>query len=160
MAYQEHHRDVQQERNHGVDEESKVADSLDVREGHLRNLDDERDDSVHDGASWSEIVERDEWVHLELGAGEETLNHDETSSLKDDASKLEEETNEDKVDLTVGGNHHTNDDEGDVSKSFEVDGRDTKDPGSNQYSDWGGGLISSVYCPRSASSSMYLTFNI
>lgn len=80
-----------------------------------RNLDDERSKPIHDGTSWSKVVERDEGVHLELGAREQTLHHDKAGSLEDDTSDLVEETSHVELNLSVRCNDDSNDDEGDIA---------------------------------------------
>lgn len=140
LAYQENDRDIQQECNHGVHQQGNVADVCYVLKSHAGNLSEERDQAVHDGASWGKVVEGDERVHLELGGGEQALNHDQTRSLEYNSSQLVEETNEDKLQLAVGCNHDTNDDKGDVSEGLHADWSNTKDPGRNKHSNRSGGL--------------------
>lgn len=67
-TYQEHYRDVQEERNHGVHKQSNVADLLDICQAHLWHFNEQRDNAIHDSTSRSEVVERDKRVHLELSA--------------------------------------------------------------------------------------------
>lgn len=143
-TYQENNRDVQGESDESVDEEGGVTDRLDLRPGHLGDLDDQAGDAVHDGAGGSEVVEGDERVHLELGGGEELLHHDEASGLESDTRKLEQEADHHELDLAVGGDDHTEDDEGDVAERLQVGRRDAHDPGCDENGDWSGGLGRSV----------------
>jgi len=141
LTYQENDGDVQSECDHGVGEEWEVANVLDVCHGQLWNLKEESSDTVHNSASWSEVVKGDKRVHLELGRRQKALNHSETNSLEDNTGDLEEETSEDKLDLAKGGNDNTNNDQRDVSKSLEVWWGDAHSPGSEKDSDWSGGLV-------------------
>lgn len=67
MTYQENNGDVQGECDHGVGKKWEIANVLNIGQGHLWNLEKESGDSVHDSASRSKVVERDERIHLELG---------------------------------------------------------------------------------------------
>lgn len=69
-AYQEDNRYVQQESDDCVHQQSEVTDVRNVLECHARNLDEEGDQSVHNGAGWRKVVERYQGVHLELGGRE------------------------------------------------------------------------------------------
>lgn len=141
MTYQENNGDVQGECDHGVGKEWEIANVLNIGQGHLWNFDKESGDSVHDGASRSKVVERDERVHLELGRGQQALDHGKTDGLEHDSSNLEEETSENELDLSKGRDDNTNDDQGDISKSLEVWWSNAHSPSSEKDSDWGGGLI-------------------
>jgi len=143
-TYQEDNRNVQRERDESVQQEDKVSNLLNVGPGHVGHLDEQADDSVHDSASRREVVKRDERVHLELGGREKLLDHDQTSGLESNTSKLEEESNHDELDLAVGGDDHTQNDEGDVAQGLEVEWGDAHDPGSKEHSNRCGGLEESV----------------
>ena len=106
----------------------------------MRHLNEQAGDAVHDSASRREVVKRDKGVHLELGGGEELLDHNQTSGLESDASNLEEETHHDKLDLAVGGNDHTEDDERDVAEGLQVRRRNAHDPGSDENGNRSSGL--------------------
>jgi hypothetical protein len=140
QTYQEHNRNVQGERNESVEHENDVSDLLDIGPAHVGHLNEQADDSVHDSASGCKVVERDERVHLELGGREELLHHDQAGGLECNTGKLEEETGHDKLDLAVGGNDHTKDDEGDVAESLQVQRGDAHDPGCHKDSNRRGGL--------------------
>lgn len=140
QTYQEHNRDVQGERNESVEHENNVSDLLDIGPAHVGHLNEQADDSVHDGASGRKVVERDKRVHLELGGREELLHHDQTGGLECNTGKLEEETGHDKLDLAVGGDDHTEDDEGDVAESLQVERGDAHNPGCQEDSNGRGGL--------------------
>lgn len=151
-TYQEHDRHVQEERNHGIDDQCQVSDLLHICQSHLWHLNEERSETVHDGASWGEVVERDQRVHLELSAAQQTLHHDETSSLENNSSNLVEETGHVELDLAVRGNDHTDNDEGDISERLEVDWSNPEDPGCDEDGDWSRGLetVSSLSHPSRA----------
>ena len=151
-AYQEHNRDIEQEGNRGIGEQSEQTNAVHVSHGHSGQLGKKQNDTVDDGARRGVVVERDERVHLEVGAAEQALNHDQTDSLEDDTSALEEESNHDELDLAHGCDDDTNDDKGDVSKRLQVDRRDTETPSSEEDSDRHGSLeevsnCSSVLAP-------------
>lgn len=105
--------------------------------GHLNN---ECHQAVHDCAHGCKVVEGYEGIHLELGAGEETLDHDEARGLEDDTSDLEEEASHVELNLAVGCNDHTNDNEGNIAECLEVWWCDSKDPRSDEHSNRCGGF--------------------
>jgi hypothetical protein len=144
QTYQEHNGDVQGECNESVEHENDVSDLLDICPAHVGHLNEQADDSVHDSASGSKVVERHKRVHLELGGREELLHHDQTGGLECNTGKLEEETGHDELDLAVGGNDHTKDDEGDIAEGLEVERGDAHDPGCQKDSNGCGGLEVSV----------------
>ena len=139
-TYQEHNRDVQGESDKSVQQEDNVSDLLNIGPAHVGNLNEQADNSVHDGASRRKVVEGNKGIHLELSRREELLDHDQTGGLEGDAGKLEEETGHDELDLAVGGNDHTKDDEGDVAESLQVERGDAHDPGCQKDSNGCGGL--------------------
>jgi hypothetical protein len=106
----------------------------------VRDFNKQADNSVHDGAGRRKVVERDERVHLELGRREELLHHDQAGGLESDSGELEEETNHDELDLAVGSDDYTEDDEGDVAESLHVRRGDAHGPGCDEHSDRSGGL--------------------
>lgn len=106
----------------------------------MRDFNKQADNSVHDGAGRRKVVERDERVHLELGRREELLHHDQAGGLESDSGELEEETNHDELDLAVGSDDYTEDDEGDVAESLHVRRGDAHGPGCDEHSDGSGGL--------------------
>jgi hypothetical protein len=142
-TYQENNRDVETEGNHGVEQEGEVTDAVKVSPGHGWNLDNQGNDTVHDGTSGGEVVEGNQRVHLELGRREKALDHGQANGLEDDTGDLEEETDHDELDLAERGNDDTNNDERDVSESLHVGGRKTHDPGCDQDGNGSGGLWSS-----------------
>lgn len=140
QTYQEDDGNVQSERNEGVQNEHDVSNLLNIAPSHVGHLNEQAHNSVHDSASGCEVVERDKRVHLELGGREKLLDHNETSGLEGDTSKLEKETGHDELDLAVGGDDHTENDERDVSESLEVERGDAHGPGCEKDSDGGGSL--------------------
>lgn len=139
-AYQKDNRDVEKESDKGVCKQNKVSNSCEIVHGQLWDLDDQSDDAVHYGAGWCKVVERDKRIHFELGGREETLDHGQTDGLKDDSSDLEEEPSKLELDFSERGNHNSNDNHGDVSKSLEIWWCDTHAPGREKDSDRSGGL--------------------
>jgi hypothetical protein len=140
LANQEHNRHVEHESNERVRKQGKTTNTVDVLHGELGELSEEQHKAVHASASWGVVVERDEGVHLELGGAQQALHHDQTDSLEGNAAGLEQETSHDELDLSHGGNDHTNDDEGNIAQGLHVQGSDTEDGGGNQDSDGHGGL--------------------
>lgn len=136
-TYQENDRDVETEGNHGVEQESEVTDAVEVSPGHGWDFSDQSDDSVHDGASGSKVVERDQGVHLELGRRKKALDHGQANGLENDTSTLEEETEHDELDLSERGDDDTNNDERDVSEGLQVGRRKTHNPRCDQDGDRG-----------------------
>lgn len=159
QTYQEDDRDVEQEGDGCVGEQGEKADAVHISHGHGRKLSEDQNAAVDDGARGGVVVERDEGVHLEVGAAEQTLNHDQADSLESDTGALEQETDHDELDLTHRGNDDTNDNERHVPERLEVDGRDTQDPGGDEDSDRHGGLgkkKSAYSCFAGAALSTYL----
>jgi len=140
QTYQEDDRDVESKSDHGVGEQDKPSEIVDVGHGHFGHLDDQGDDSVHKGAGRSEVVERNQGIHLELGRGKQALNHVQADSLKGNSGNLEEETSEDKLDFTKRGDDDTNDNERDIGESLHVWRRSTHDPACQEHGDRSGGL--------------------
>lgn len=100
LADKENDRNVEEESDHGVGKKNPETDSVDLRHLDLWHFPEKSDQTVHDSADWSEVVKGDEWVHLVLGGGEESLDHDETDSLEHNTTSLEEETDQDELDFT------------------------------------------------------------
>lgn len=113
---------------------------LKIKKSHLRNLDYQCSETVHDGASRSKVVERDKRVHLELGRGEKALDHVQAHSFKGNTTELEENTGQDKLDLAKRSNDNTEHNDGDVAESLVVWRGGAHDPASDQDSNWSGGL--------------------
>jgi hypothetical protein len=143
-TYQENDRDVEQESNRCVGQQSHKTDTVHISHGHLGKLGEEQDESVDDSASRGIVVEGDERVHLEIGTAEQALNHDQTDSLENDTSALEEETDHDELDLSHRGNDDTNNDEGHISERLQVDRRNSETPGGEKDGDGHSSLQRSV----------------
>lgn len=139
-TYQEDDRDVEEECNEGVAKEREGTDTPNIGHGHARQLAEQADDAVHDGASGSVVVQRNEGVHLELGGAEQALDHDQANCLKGDTTGLVEETRHVELDFAKRGNDDTNDDKGNIAEGAHVGGRDTERPGGQEDGDGGGGL--------------------
>lgn len=88
MAYQKDNRDVQSKGDGGIEEQSEDAHIVDIAHTHLGHFHEQSDDSVDRSTGRCVVVERDQWVHLELGRRENTLHHDESDRLEDNASHL------------------------------------------------------------------------
>jgi hypothetical protein len=99
-AYQEYNRNVQHESAHSVCKQSPESNVVKIAHGHLWDFPDKCYHKVHDGTNWREVVERHQWVHLEFGGAEKTLNHDNTDGLEDDTSDLEQDTNDNEVNFS------------------------------------------------------------
>lgn len=147
FTYQEDNRHIQQESNHSVGNQSPDTDVVDVGHGEVGDLEEQGSNTVHHSANRSEVVERDNGIHLVLGRAEKTLDHDQTGGLEDDTTNLEEESNEDELDFTNGGNDDTKDDDTDVEEDPQVDGGHSHGPRSQQHSNGSGGLISVLTSP-------------
>lgn len=139
-SYQEHNGSVQHESNQGVGDESHDTKRVNIVHRHARDIGEEGDNAVGDGAGGSIVVERDKRVHLELGRAEETLDHDQTEGLEDDTADLDDETKHVELDLTERGDHNTDDNDGDIAEGLEVGWGNAEGPGSQQGSNSIGGL--------------------
>ena len=140
IAYQKHHRSVQQESHQGVSNESHNTKRVDVVHGHAGDIGEEGHNAVGDGTGGGVVVERDKRVHLELGGAEETLDHDQTQGLEDDTGDLDDEAEHVELDLTEGGDHDTDDDDRHVAQGLEVGRGNAEGPSGNQGRDSVGGL--------------------
>ena len=76
--------------------------------GHFK---DERSEAVHDRTDGSEVVKRDERIHLVLRRAQKPLDHDQSDGLKQDPGSLEEESDKNELDLSKGCDHDADDDE-------------------------------------------------
>jgi len=139
-TYEHDDRDVEEESNGSVDEESEETNVVDLVHAELGALDDNGSNTVHDSATGSVVIERDNRVHLEFTAGEETLNHGKTSGLADDTEHAEDEADEDKLDLANRGDNDTDDNGSDIGKGLEGRGSNAESPGSEESCNGGGGL--------------------
>lgn len=134
-TYQEDNRDVEQERDTCVGEQGNQTNAVNVGHGQPRELSDEEDASVDGSTGRGVVVEGHEGVHLEVGAAEQALDHDQTDGLEDDTGDLEQEADHDELDLTEGRNHDTDDDEGHISERLEVNWLHAKAPGCEEDGD-------------------------
>jgi len=112
--YQEDDGKIQHESNTGIHEKSDKTEVIDLVHGHVRNLHEKSDSSVHKSADRRKVVERNHRVHLELGRGEQAFNHGETSSFEHDTHDGKDDTNENEFDLANRGNDDTNDNDRDI----------------------------------------------
>lgn len=140
QSYQKHNGSVQHESNQSIGNESHDAKRIDVGHGHTRDIGEKRDNAVGDGTGRGVVVQRDKGVHLELGRAEETLDHNQTQSLEDDTANLNDETKHVELDLTEGGNNHTNHNDGHIAEGLEVGGSNSEGPGGKQGCNGIGGL--------------------
>ena len=141
-THQKHHRHIEQECNSCVCQKSETTNSVDICHRHVGNLAKQADNAVHKSASRSVVVEGNEGVHLEFGGAEKSLDHNQSDSLKDDATTLVQESSQDELDFTKRGDNDTNDDEGDVAESLHIWWCNPKTPGCNKDSYGGCGLVS------------------
>ena len=127
---------------------------VDLVHGDLGHLPEQRNQTVHGGADGSEVVQRNQGVHLELGRAQEALDHGETESLKDDAGDLVDETDPHKLDLADRGDDDTDDNGRDIEEDLEVRLGHAERPAGDEDSNGSGGLFSRVSaCPGSRSDS-------
>lgn len=139
-SYQKHNGGIQQESHQGIGNESHDTKRVNVVHSHTGDIGEKGNNAVGDGASGGIVVQRDKRVHLELGGAEKTLDHDQTESLEDDTANLDEETKHVELDLTKGGDHDTNDNDGDIAEGLEVGGGNPESPGGKQSNNSVGGL--------------------
>lgn len=137
---QQNNGDVEHESAETVEEEGEEADVVDVIHGDLRNLPDQGNNSVHDSADRSEVVDRDKRVHLEVSGAEQTLDHGKTESLEDDTSNLVQDSDQHEVNLANGGNDDTDNNGRDVEELLQVGLGDTEEPAGDEHSDGRGSL--------------------
>ena len=139
-AYQEHDRDVQKECYHSVGDQDAKTNPVDIAHMHGGHFDDERCDTIHDGADGCKVVQGHKRIHLELCGAEEALNKRQPNGLKDDTTSLVEESRQNKGDFTIGRNHDTNDDEGNIAEGFHAWRRNSKRPCRQKHGNWCSGL--------------------
>lgn len=108
--------------------------------GDVGEFQEQSNGTVHDSTNGGEVVQRDHGVHLEIGGAEQTLHHDQTGGLENDTTNLEQETDHVELDLTEGGNDHTNHNDGDVGQNLHVGRGHTHTPGCEENSHGGCGL--------------------
>ncbi|KAI6751816.1 hypothetical protein HG531_006512 [Fusarium graminearum] len=106
-TYKENNGDVEHESAETVQEESEQTNVVNLGHCAVRDLPDEGNDTVHDSANGSKVVQRDKGVHLVVSRAQEALDHGESESLKDDTTHLEQHTNGHKVDFAHGRNDDT-----------------------------------------------------
>jgi hypothetical protein len=127
-TYQQHNGNVKHEGAKTVQEESEQADVVNLVHRDLGHLPEKGNNTVHDSTNGSEVVHRDQGVHLVLGGAEESLDQVETDGLENDTADLEEKADPDELDLSERGNHDTNDNGRDVQQNLHVGLGDTHDP--------------------------------
>jgi hypothetical protein len=88
FSYQQDHGNVQAESDESVGDQGEDTQGVDSVHGQTSTLNEDGEETVDDGASGGVVVDRDKGVHLELGAAEQTLNHDKTHGLGDNTSNL------------------------------------------------------------------------
>lgn len=108
--------------------------------GDMGEFQEQSNDTVHDGTDGGEVVQRNHGVHLKVGGAKQTLYHDQTGGLENDTTELEQETDHVELDLTEGGNDHTDHDDGDVGQDLHVGRSHAHTPGCEENSHRGGGL--------------------
>jgi hypothetical protein len=140
-THKEDDRNIEHEGAHTIQEEGEEADMVDLGHGDLGDFPGQGHHEVHGGAHRSEVVNRDQGVHLELGRAQKALDHGKTESLAGDTDKLVNDTNPDKLDLADRGNDNTNDNGGNIEEDLQVRLRHTKNPAGNENSDGSGSLV-------------------
>lgn len=141
VTYQEDNRDVQQEGYAGVRKQGEVADLGDVIHSQARSLGEQEDDAVHESAGRGVVVKRDQGIHLELARAEQTLDHDETDGLEDDATNLVEEAGHVELDLAERSDHDTENDEGNIVERLHVRWGNSEAPSGEKDGNRGCGLL-------------------
>lgn len=139
-TYQENDGNVQQEGTESVQEEGEESDVVDLFHADLGNFPYEGNSQVHDSTDGSEVVDRHEGVHLEVGRAEQALDHGEPQGLEDDTTNLVNDTDPNELNLSHRGNNDTDNDDRDVKENLEVGLGDTEGPSRQQNGDGCGGL--------------------
>lgn len=142
QTYQENTRNVQKEGHKGVCKQNHRPKTVDICHGQAGQLDDGSEQAVRHRTRGGKVVERDQRVHLEVARAQQALDQDKTQGLKDDTADLEHEAAEDELDLAEGGDHDTQDDDGDVPENLDVGWCDAECP-CGQEGRHGGGSLSS-----------------
>lgn len=139
--YQKHNWNVEEECNHGVSNQVENTSIVDVVHGDRRHLSEERSKTVHNSADGSEVIQGDKRVHLELRGAEQALHHDKTGSFENNSCDLVDESNEDELNLSEGGDDNTDNDEGDVEQGLHVRRSDSQKPSSDENSNRSSSLL-------------------
>lgn len=139
-TYQEDDRNVQHEGAETVEEKGEETDVVNLSHGNLGDFPQERNNTIHDSANRSKVVQGDKRVHLEVSRAEKSLNHGKAESFKDDATNLIQDTDQNEVDLAEGSNDDTDDDGRNVEELLQIGLGHTKRPTSDQDSDRSSGL--------------------
>ena len=108
-TYKEDDGDVKHESAETVQEKSEQTNVVDLGHGAVGDLPDESNNTVHDSADGSKVVQRDQGVHLVVGRAQQALDHGESESLENDTAHLEQHSNGHKVDFAHGRNDDTDD---------------------------------------------------
>lgn len=114
------------------------------------DLDHQRHAKIHDGADGSKVVQRDQRIHLVLGRAQQSLHHDQSNGLENNAATLEDETDENELDFPKGSDYDTEHDKGDVEEDFHVRWRNTETPCDEEDNDRHRSLRCTVrdHCPN------------
>lgn len=140
ITYQEDDGNVEHKGAETVEEESEEADVVNLSHGDLGELPDQGNDSVHDSADRSKVVEGHQGIHLEVGRAQQALDHGESEGLEDDTGNLVDDTNDNEVDFAHRGNDDTDDNGGDIEELLQVRLRHAQGPTRDQNGDRRGGL--------------------
>jgi hypothetical protein len=128
-TYQENNRQVQQECYRSVKQEREESNIQDLIHGQLGELQEQRNETVHQSTNGRKVVQRDHGIHFEFGRAEQALNHGETCGFADNAQHAEDESDEDELDLTDRSDNDSNHDGCYISKCLETRGVGSKYPG-------------------------------
>jgi hypothetical protein len=139
-VYQKNARDVEQKGHKGVGQKNHGPEAVNVVHCQAGKLDDGGEEAVGDCTGRGKVIERHQRVHLEVAGAQEALDQDKSQGLEDDAADLEHEAAEDKLDLTEGGDDHTEHDNGNVAEDFNVWRGDAECPCCKQRGNSRGGL--------------------
>ena len=96
---------------------------------------DEGNTCVHDSASRSEVVKRDQRVHLEFRRAQQALNHGETDGFEGDTTNLVDESDQDEFDLPKRSNDDTDYNERDIAQGLEVGRSNAQSPSREKHGD-------------------------
>lgn len=86
LTYQEYHGDIQHESDQSVDDEREYTNVENIPKCHVGHFDEKCDYSIHKGARRSEVIKRDQRIHLELSGAQESLHQRQTNGFEGDAS--------------------------------------------------------------------------
>src|SRR5690606_23892714 len=106
-SYQGDNRNIQGEGYTSVEKQCKEANIGTCGRRDVPSLEDYKHEEVHDSTNWGKVKEGHQRIHLVLWCIEQSLDHNQSCSLKDNTKCLEDESDEDKVNLAIRSNDNT-----------------------------------------------------